>query len=95
MSQLPRAGGNYHNYLRNTVPHRARIRDFAEIPEVRLALALVLLLPADVLQLLVQVAQLLRQLGDMRTVVLAVRLGVADDDVKVEADVCVRPPGGA
>ena len=47
------------------------------------------------LELLVEVAELLRELGDVRAVVLGVRLGAPDDDVEVEADVRGREPGGA
>ena len=95
MPQLPYARRHEYTNLRERVPHRARVRVLAEIAEGGLALALVLLLAADVLELHVQVAQLLGELGDVRAVVFRVRLRAADDDVEVEPDVRAREPGRA
>ena len=64
MPHLPHTGRDEHADLRDGVPHRAGVRHLAEVAEGRLALALVLLLAADVLELLVEVAELLRELGD-------------------------------
>ena len=56
MPHLPRARRNQHTNLRYRVPHRLRVRRLAQVPEVRLTLALVLLLTSNVLELLVEVA---------------------------------------
>lgn len=65
MPQLPRARADEHDDLRNAIPHRTGVGRFAEVAEIRLALALVLLLAADVLELQVEVAQLR---GELRNV---------------------------
>ena len=87
MPHLPHTRYDQHHDLCDAVPHRLRIRRLAEVPEVRLALALVLLLAADVLELLIEVAQLRGELRDVRAVVLPVGLRAADDDVEVQPDV--------
>lgn len=87
MPQLPHTSNHQHDDLRQTVPHRPGVGRLAEVAEVGLALALVLLLAADVLELLVEVAQLRRELRDVRPVVLAVGLRAPDDDVEVQPDV--------
>lgn len=83
MPQLPRACHDQHNHLRDDIPHRTGIRALTEVPKVRLALTLVLLLPPDILELLVEVAELRRELRDVRPVVFAIGFGVPDDDVEV------------
>jgi hypothetical protein len=45
-------------HLREPVPHRSGIRCLAEIPEVCLSLALILLLASDILQFLIEVTDL-------------------------------------
>lgn len=65
MPQLPHTRRDEYAHLRERVPYCTRVRVLAEVPEGGLALALVLLLAADVLELHVQVAQLLRELGDV------------------------------
>lgn len=65
MPQLPCTGDDKHHNLCYTVPHRSRVRVLAEISEIRLPLSLVLLLPADVLKLLVQVTELRGELGNV------------------------------
>ena len=92
MPELPRTRAYKHNNLRDAIPHRAGVGRLAEVAEVRLALALVLLFPADVLQLQVQITQLRGELRDVRPVVLRVRLRRADDDVEVQPDVCAPEP---
>lgn len=95
MPQLPRAGQHQHHNLRKTIPHRLRVCLLAQIPKVRLALTLILLLSPDILKLLVQVAQFRGELRDMRAVVLSVRFRASNDDVEVETDVGGGGPGVA
>lgn len=87
MPQLPHTSNHQHDDLRQTVPHRPGVRRLAEVAEVGLALALVLLLAADVLELLVEIPELRGELGDVRPVVFAVGLRAADDDVEVQPNV--------
>ena len=87
MPHLPHARCDQHANLRDRIPNRLRVGGFAEVPVRGLALALVLLLAADVLELLVQVAELLRELGDVRAVVFSIGLGAAYDNIKVQPDV--------
>lgn len=92
MSELPCTRAYEHDDLRDAIPHRAGVGRLAKVTEVRLALALVLLLPADILELQIQIAQLGGELRDVRAVVLRVRLGRADDDVEVQPDVRAPEP---
>lgn len=92
MSQLPRTRSNDYRNLSKAVPDSTRVRGLAEIPVVRLALSLVLLLAPYILELLVEVTEFGRELGDVRPVLLAVVLCVADDEVEVQPD--VRVDGG-
>lgn len=92
MPQLPRAGDDKHYNLCYAVPQRPRVCQLAEVPEICLPLSLVLLFPADVLQFLVQVTKLRRELCNVRAVLLAVGFRASDDDVEVETDVRAGRP---
>lgn len=92
MPQLPRTCHHQHHNLRDTVPHRLGIRRLAQIPKVWLHLKLILLLPSDILQLLGQVGEFGRELGDVRAVLLSVALSAADDYVEVKTYVRFRGP---
>lgn len=92
MSQLPCTCQNQNQNLRNTVPDSARIGRLAQVSVIRLALPLVLLLAADVLQFVVEIADLGSETRNMRPVVLDVRLGGSDDDIQIKADVGVAKP---
>ena len=94
--QLPYTRHKQHHDLRNTIPHRPRIRRLTQVPIIRLAFSLILLFHANILQLLVQIANLARQLARVRPVLLDVGFRGADDDVEVETDVGVglEPAGG-
>lgn len=87
MPQLPRARSDNNDNLCHAVPHCTRVGRLAQVSEVRLAFTLVLLLAADVFELLIEVAQLRRQFAHVRPVVLAVRLRAANNYVEVQSDV--------
>ena len=53
MPQLPRTGSYEYDNLGKTIPYRPGISGLAQIPEILLALSLVLLFPSDILELLV------------------------------------------
>lgn len=94
MSQLPGAGHNQHHDLSHAIPHRPRIRDLAQVPEIRFPLPLILLLPPDILQLDVQLSNLGSHVRDVRTIVVGVRAGLADGDVEVHSDMGGRGEPG-
>lgn len=85
--QLPRTGHNQHHDLGHAIPHRPRIRNLAQIPEIRLSLPLILLLSPDILKFHVQLSNLGGDFGDVGTVVVEVRTGFANCDVEVHSDV--------
>ena len=58
VSQLPHTSHNQHHDLCHAIPHRSRIRGLAHIPEIRLPLPLILLLPPDILKFDVQLSNL-------------------------------------
>jgi hypothetical protein len=94
--QLPRASPNQHHDLSDAIPHRSRIRQLAQIPKIRFPLPLILLLPPDILKLHVQLPDLGGDFRDVRAVVVEVRTGFADCDVKVHSNVRGRrEPGRA
>lgn len=92
VSHLPNAGYHEDDNLCYAVPDRLGVRILAEVPKIRLSLALVLLFSSDVLELLIQVTQFRGELGHVRAVLVSVRLGASDDDIKVQTDVCGRTP---
>jgi len=94
MPQLQVASRDEDNELNDHVPHSARIGCFAQISKLGLALALVLLLAANVAQLVGQVAQLVGDLTRMLAVLILVVPRRTHDDVKVEPDMRGGEPGG-
>jgi hypothetical protein len=92
MPQLPRTRCYEYDNLGKTIPYRPGIGGLAQIPEVLLALSLVLLFSPDVLKLLIEVANLIGQFRYMRSVGFYVSLCRADNDVEVETDMCVTKP---
>ena len=66
----------------------------AQIPVVPFPLALILLLPPDILNLDVQIANLVGQLRDMRSVLLNIRPCRAHHDVNGNAQMGMTEPGG-
>lgn len=84
--QLPRTSRNQHHNLSHAIPHRSRVRNLAQIPEIRFPLPLILLLPPDILKFDVQLSNLGRDIRDVRTVVVEVRAGFTDRDVEVHSD---------
>lgn len=91
---MPRARHNNDQDLRDTIPHRPRVRRLTQVPVICLSLSLILLLPPDVFELLVEVAHFRGHFGDVGAVLLDVCLGGADDDVEVHAYVGVGEPRG-
>ena len=87
MSQLPCARQEKHDDLCDAVPHSARIRSLGQVAEIRLALALILLLATNVLNFDVQVADLARERRDVPAIMLHIGLGRTDSDIEVQADV--------
>jgi len=77
--------------LSKTIPNRALV-SLAQIPEILLALSLVLLFSPGVLELLIEVANLIGQFRYMRSVGFYVSLCRADNDVEVETRICVTKP---
>lgn len=93
MPQLPCACHHQNNNLYDTIPHRLGVGSLAEISEISLSFSLVLLLPSDILEFLVQIANFGCQFRDMRAVVLGICFCGADNDVQIQADVRVGEPG--
>lgn len=91
---LPCTCRHQHDDLGKTVPHCSRIRGLAQISVIRFPLALVLLFSPNILQPVIEVADLGRDVGDVMPVLLHVGLGGADDDVQVHSDVRMAEPGG-
>lgn len=86
IAQLPRARHAQNRQLQQRPLHDSRIDALADVPKLRLALALEDLLALDVLQARVQVAHLLHRVLDL---VLVRRLdlrAVADGHVQLELD---------
>jgi len=79
--------------LNDHVPHSAGIGRLAQIPEFGLAFTLVLLLAANVAQLIGQVAQLIGYLARVLAVLILVVPRCTHDDVEVEPDMRFREPG--
>ena len=92
MIQLPGTCEDQDHDLHQAVPHCLRVRRLTQISKIRLSLPLVLLFATDVFQLLIQVANLARQFGDMTTVTFGIRLGVAYDDIQIKFNVGARKP---
>lgn len=90
MPQLPSTRRNEHNYLSTSIKYRPPINCFAQIPILRLPLALILLFSSDRREPIVQIPNPARDFADVGAVVLDVAFGAADDNVEVELDV----PGG-
>jgi len=92
--QLPRTSPNQHHDLSHAIPHRSRIRNLTQIPEIRLPLSLILLLPPDILKLDVQLSNLGSDFRDVRAVVVDVRAGFTDCDVEVHSNMRGRGEPG-
>ena len=90
VAQLPRARNAQNRKLQQRPPHNPRIHTLANIPELRLALALEDLLALDILQARVQVAHLLHHILDLVLVRALDFRGVADGHVELELDAAGR-----
>lgn len=93
MSQLPSTCAKQDDYLSYAIPHSSRVCGFTKVAIVGFTFSLILLFPADVLELLVKIPEFAGELWDMWTVLLDVRSCWTNNDVEVESNVSVAEPG--
>lgn len=91
VAQLPRASNAQNRKLQQRPPHNPRIHTLANIPKLRLALALEDLLTLNVLQARVQIPHLLHHILDLVLVRALDLRGVADGHVELEFDAAGLP----
>lgn len=93
MLQLPRAGDQENNDLCDAVPNCTRVRLLAQVTEGRLPFSLKLLLPPNILELEVQIADALCEIGYVSAIVFGVTPRRSNDDIEIHSDVvAIRKP---